>query len=136
MNVKEILIKARHILAERGVTRDGWFIDRDEGCKVCAVGALYLAAGGRVEGGDRNLSYFDETVGEERLCIFPDFDIVLIEADMSLAEEAEGVLQKALSLVSSDRVYAGMKNVRQFSDRSQSDEEVLALFDLAIASLP
>lgn len=112
MSVVEILTKAKEILIERGVNRDGGFVNAETGCSVCALGAVKLAAGGEVKD-------YNEGEGD------PDFDITLAPGVGWLEySHAQRVLNSALPRPDDW--------VPRFNDRSTDDQQVIDLFDRAI----
>lgn len=114
MSVKETLTKARGVLIERGVNRDGNFVNSKNGCQVCALGAVKLAMGAEIQ------SY---TLNDGSL----EYDIVFT-GPYSEFREAREVLENAIP--------EGEINwVPDYNDMSESDAQVLEIFDRAIASL-
>lgn len=130
---KEILTKAREILAERGVNRDGWFIDSDA-CKVCILGSVYLAAGGKIK---------RETYTESQWDASTDTDVVVEKSEVNIggynyteAGEATWIIEKVLKddpRATSRFAWTSQVSVPHFNDTSTSDDEVLAVLDRAIA---
>lgn len=116
MRVKEALTKAKEILVERGVNRDGYFVNEKTGCEVCALGAVHLALGGEVrlvEPDDERAPYF-----------------VIDTANVRGSTEVRRALEQVIPVESED----GIRWVPQFNDTSETDQEVFDLFDRAIAA--
>ena len=129
MTVKETLTKARDILAERGVNRNGWFVD-PESCKVCAYGAVYLALGGKVTINEYTELEFDPETGYDVPVTVKDSDIG--GYDWRAVEPVRKALNWALDDLGLHTPAWGHGIVTSYNDLTTSDDQVLALFDHAI----
>lgn len=127
MSTKDILTKARDILIERGIERGGWYINTDE-CQVCSMGAIYLAAGGRVESHTYTSFEYDPELGQD---VEVDAkDVTISGFDALAVKYAEDVLNSVIYPVSSSDVF---NSVPLWNDRTKTDAEVIEAFDRAIA---
>lgn len=108
MSTKDILVKAREEIVRRGVNRDGWYVEKyntdTESCKVCAMGALFLAMGATIR---------------------PDATFDYEDWDTTDYSDAFGAMDDAV-------IELGWRSVTMYNDSSASDEQVLDLFDKAI----
>lgn len=111
MTVKETLIKARDIIIERGVNRDGHYVNRMDGQCVCTIGSLQLATGATVEV-DRSQYWLVWSGG----------------ADVKSYDAAWELLRQVF-----DEVVGTGPSLTYWNDEVATDEEIIALFDKAIA---
>lgn len=130
MTVKDTLVRTREILIERGVNRDGWFIDGDQ-CKVCIMGGVYLAAGGRVQVEEyEDLEWSEDVQDYVRTS---QEQIEIVGYDRREVEAAREEISQAISPMYGQRGYG--QSIVRFNDTSTSDDEVIAVLDRAIASV-
>jgi hypothetical protein len=111
MSTKDTLVKAKEILATTGISRNGYYVDRN-GC-LCALGAIFVACGVTVRddpADEHNPKYLNYTGynGEEY-------------------DEAYIALHKALMQIAPD-----VTSIATFNDMLASDEQIFNLFDKAI----
>ncbi len=127
MSVKDTLVKAREILVERGVTREGGYVSQD-GCKVCALGAVQLALGGEIVIVDEHSARIVNAQGEN-----PENELSSYFYEDGLYSRAARKLNDAMIQFQADRnddfPYG---DITDFNDVSESDDEVLEVFDRAI----
>lgn len=110
--VRDLLIEGKSIIEKTGVNRDGAYVSADGSC-FCALGALYAAAGCGTAKGDDDHAYLS----------FPE------DFDYGTFSHAEDVMYEAVKQIPSG---SDLWGVTTFNDHSQTDEEVLNLFDVAL----
>jgi hypothetical protein len=103
MSVKETLIKTKTVLRERGINRNGDYINDETGC-LCIIGALYVATGAELVEGPVRFGIKFHTRDSEAFSEAHDF----------LYEVADG-------------------GVTTFNDNSESDDEIYDFLDKVIA---
>jgi hypothetical protein len=135
-----VLTDAYQILKTNGVNRDGWYVNRSDraGECFCSVGALRMAAGGKVSSETYIDVRFDEDKQDDIEVEVQDWDI---DGDVNyvLAGEAENYLETAMEKLGirkespAAHMFASKwPNVPTFNDNSKTDDEVFAVFEKAI----
>lgn len=115
MSVKETLVKAREILIERGVNRDGHYVNQQNGCQVCALGAVRLASGGEITGASTVTGFhISAPYGDDYY-------------------DAQSALEDFVYANTDD--FSDWDDVPSFNDFTKEDAEVIGLFDKVIAGL-
>lgn len=127
MSVKQTLTKARDILIERGVTRGGWFVD-NEGCSVCSMGAIWLAAGGEVVIKEYTEYEYDPELDED--VEVPAKDVYIEGQSADLVDEATIALREVISEIPRTNSFY---SIPLWNDGTKTDAEVIEAFNRAIA---